>query len=154
MTILKAGSVPTERGGQDDPRGEYTAQRLSDAGGLSQFGALIEELSPGASSSYAHWHAKEDEMIYVLSGTPAVEEDGVETLLSPGDAVCWKAGEPVAHRLINRGEAPARYMIIGTRATRECVTYPAHDRVLCTDRTDATRFFTTLAGEPAQEIAP
>jgi len=152
MTILKADSVLRTLKGQDDPRGVYTETRLSDAAGLSQSGAVEEELSPGACSSYAHWHAAEDEMVYVLSGTLTAVENGVETVLTPGDAVCWKAGKPVAHHLINHSGTPARYLVIGTRALQDTVTYPEHDRILHIDRSADTRCFTTLSGVPCDPI--
>ena len=54
---------------------------FSDAGGLTQFGAYVQVLPPGARSSDRHYHEQEDEFLYVLSGTPTViEEDGEHEL--------------------------------------------------------------------------
>jgi len=39
--------------------------RLGDAAGLTQYGVNLMRLPPGAWSSQRHWHAKEDEFIYV-----------------------------------------------------------------------------------------
>ena len=36
--------------------GPYRYQLLSDPGGLTQFGAFIEELPPGSYSGQRHWH--------------------------------------------------------------------------------------------------
>ncbi|MFO1033714.1 MAG: cupin domain-containing protein [Hyphomicrobiales bacterium] len=41
---------------------------LGDVFGLTQFGVNLATLPPGVWSSYRHWHEKEDEFIYVLSG--------------------------------------------------------------------------------------
>ena len=41
---------------------------LGDVFGLANFGVNLTTLEPGAKSSQRHWHAKEDEFIYVLSG--------------------------------------------------------------------------------------
>lgn len=149
MTVIKAGTAKTETGGASSPLGPWRAERISDTGGLTQFGALIEELPPGSRSSYPHWHRTEDEMVLILSGTLILTENGTETTLHPGDAACWRAGDPVAHCMENRSDAPARYVVIGTRVTRDTVTYPDHDRVLIYDTTTDTRTYQTLDGRPA-----
>jgi uncharacterized cupin superfamily protein len=115
-----------------DHPGPYRYQLLSDPGGLTQFGAFLEELPPGSSSGHRHWHAAEDEMILVLSGQVVlVEED--ETVLHPGDAAAWPAGNPVGHRLDNRSDAPARYLVIGTRRDSDTIHYSDHDLVTTKD---------------------
>lgn len=132
--------------------GPYRAQLLSDPGGLTQFGAFIEELPPGSSSGRRHWHEAEDEMILMLAGEVILIEDS-ETPLRAGDVAAWPAGHPVGHRLDNRSEAPARYLVIGTRAPRDRIHYTDHD--LITERDGATRCYLhrdgTLypTGEPA-----
>ena len=110
-----------------DP-GHYSCQLLSDPGGLTQFGAFLEELLPGSSSGPRHWHEGEDEMILLLSGEVVLVEDG-ETTLHSGEAAAWPAGNPVGHRLDNRSGLPARYLVIGTRARRDTIHYTDHDLV-------------------------
>lgn len=151
MPIVRAGKARREEAGPDDPLGAYTAELISDTGGLTQFGAFVEELAPGGRSSLPHWHREEDEMVLILSGTVALWEDGGETGLEPGDAVCWPAGDEIAHCLVNRGADTARYVVIGTRALLDRVTYPEHDRVQHVDRRNGERRFTTLAGAPADK---
>ncbi len=108
--------------------GPYAYQLLSDPGGLTQFGAFIEELPPGSTSGRRHWHQHEDEMIYMLSGKVVLVEDA-ETMLCPGDVVCWPAGHPVGHRLDNRSDTPASYLVIGTRSVRDVIHYTDHDLI-------------------------
>ena len=67
-------------------------KRLGNAVGLNQFGLNLTTLKPGAASSQRHWHANEDELVYVLAGEVVLCEDGGETVLRPGDAAGWKAG--------------------------------------------------------------
>ncbi len=108
--------------------GPYRYRLLSDPGGLSQFGAFIEELPPGSSSSERHWHETEDEMIYVLDGHPTLIED-TETELKPGDAVCWPALSGVGHKLTNRTDQTVRYLVIGTRHDTDVIHYSDHDLI-------------------------
>lgn len=108
--------------------GPYRYVLMSDPGGLTQFGAFLEELPPGSRSGHRHWHEDEDEMILMLAGEVVLVED-VETVLRPGDVAAWPAGLAVGHRLENRTEAPARYLVIGTRKTRDRVHYTDHDLI-------------------------
>lgn len=108
--------------------GPYRHQLISDLGGLSQFGAFIEELPPGSLSGYRHWHKAEDEMVYMLAGEVVLIED-TETPLRAGDTACWPAGVAIGHRLANRSSAPARYLVIGTRHQRDTVHYTDHDLI-------------------------
>jgi uncharacterized cupin superfamily protein len=118
-----------------DHPGPYRYQLLSDPGGLTQFGAFIEELPPGSSSGHRHWHETEDEMIWMLEGEVILVED-TETRLVTGDVAAWPANRPVGHRLENRSGAPARYLVIGTRNTRDIIHYTDHDLITHKDGPD------------------
>lgn len=97
---------------------------LGDVFGLDQFGVNLTELLPGAASALRHWHEREDEFIYVLSGRPVLITDAGETQLEPGDCAGFKAGIPNAHHLVNREDEPAVYLEVGTRAAEERCHYP------------------------------
>ena len=124
--IVRKDQPPVDRGTD-----EGTERLLySDAGGLTQYGAYVETLQPGAGSSEGHWHEEEDEFLYVISGeATVVEADGAHPL-GPGDAACWPAGEANAHQVVNRSGAPCTYLIFGTRMARDVVHYPESGRVL------------------------
>lgn len=125
--------------------GPYRYQLMSDPGGLTQFGAFLEELPPGSSSGHRHWHEAEDEMILMLAGEVVLVEDA-ETVLRPGDAAAWPAGLGVGHRLDNRSDAPARYLVIGTRGQRDRIHYTDHD--LVTEKDGAARRYLHRDGTP------
>ena len=52
----------------DEPCRNKTRRRLGLAVGLTQFGVNLLELGPGAWSSQRHWHAREDEFVYIVRG--------------------------------------------------------------------------------------
>ncbi|WP_431261141.1 cupin domain-containing protein [Roseateles chitinivorans] len=122
---------------------------LSEAGGLTQFGAFIEVLQAGGRSALKHWHSDEDELVYVLAGEITLVEGTVETLLREGDAATFKAGVAVGHYLENRSGAPTRCLVVGTRAPVDRITYPDHDRVCLRDRSLPDDLWTDGAGRPA-----
>lgn len=125
------------------------AHWISEAGGLTQFGALVELLQPGSRSTLKHWHSAEDELVYVLEGEVTLVEGDTETRLGPGDAATFGAGVPVGHFLANRSDRPTRCLMVGTRAMVDRITYPDHDRICHRDRREGEDRFTTLAGMPA-----
>lgn len=146
--ILRKDSVPVTEGvsGYPEPfslgRGFLSYRPLSEAGGLTQFGVALETLHPGRQSSQPHWEQHKDEFLYMLDGALTVVEDGVEAVIHPGDACCWKAGDPVAHTLRNHTDRPAVYLIAGSRDPRNICHYPGLDLIA------TPHGFTHLDGTP------
>jgi uncharacterized cupin superfamily protein len=97
--------------------------RLGDAGGLTQFGVNLVTLQPGAMSSMRHWHLNEDEFVMVTAGRCTMVTDAGETEMAVGDCAAFPAGNPDGHHFINRTEAPAQFLVIGSKAPREVATY-------------------------------
>lgn len=97
---------------------------LSEAGGLTQFGAYLDRLAPGAVSSERHWHTAEDEFLLMLEGEAVLVDDNGPQDLHPGDAVCWRHGAPNAHHIQNRSDKPVSYLIVGSRVAGDICHYP------------------------------
>src|SRR5215213_11012618 len=130
--IIRRGQTPVDLGTEQDRQkyGPSESLHLSDAGGLTEFGAHVQTLQPGSRSSDRHWHEQEDEFLYVLSGeATVVENDGAHTL-HPGDAACRLAGTANAHQVVNRSGAPCTYLIRGNRAIPDVTHYPDRGDVL------------------------
>jgi uncharacterized cupin superfamily protein len=132
MPRIDLASVKTEEStGYPEPYRAAVAgrvrQRLGNVVGLDQFGVNLTRLKPGAQSSQRHWHAAEDELVFLLEGTLVLCEDEGETILRAGDAAGFKAGVRNGHCLVNRSTQDAVYLEIGTRASREQAEYPDID---------------------------
>lgn len=133
MPIIKAADIPFEQGigqGINAELGPFSARRLSDAGGLTQFGAVLETLPPGSRSSHKHWHEQEDEFILLLSGTVTLHEGDTIAEMHPGDAATFKAGAALGHCLENRSTQDCTYLVVGTRAPNDVVHYTDKDLLL------------------------
>jgi len=111
----------------DKPAAERVRQALGDAGGLNDFGVNILTLPPGAWSSQRHWHDKEDEFVYVLTGELTLVTDEGEEVLKPGDCAAFPKTAANGHHLINRSDAPATCLEVGTRTADDSTTYPDID---------------------------
>ena len=105
----------------------YEKLKLSDAGDLTQFGFGEVTLQPGGASGIYHWHAKEDELIYVLEGELTVIEGDQTYTLGPRECATFKAGVEVGHTIENRSGQPATFLELGTRDETERCIYPGYD---------------------------
>ena len=135
-----------------DPCGPATSLRISDTGGLTQFGAAVDILPPGSKTALKHWHAHEDEVVFVLDGVATVIEGDEVYQLGVGEAATFKAGAEAGHYVENRGDSDLRLFVVGTRAMVDEVRYPDHDRVLFRARDGAgggEDRFETFDGEAA-----
>ena len=111
----------------DEPCRARERRRLGNAAGLTQYGVNLLRLPPGSWSSQRHWHAKEDEFVYVLSGEVILVTDAGEEVLRAGDCAGFKAGDPDGHCLQNRGAVDATVLEIGSRIPGEVGVYPDID---------------------------
>lgn len=114
--------------------------------GLTQFGVNLTVLEPGGQTALRHWHAREDECVYVVSGEVVLITDAGETALSAGMFAGFPAGVPDGHHLVNRSSAPVTLIEIGTRSEDEDATYPDDDLTF-QKRGGSFRFF-HKSGEP------
>lgn len=121
-------------------------RRLGDALGLVNFGVNLVTIAPGSQSSLRHWHARQDEFVYVLEGELTLVTEGGEQVLGPGMAAGFPAGVADGHMLVNRGAGPALYLEVGDRLPGDAVTYSDDD--LAAVSRPAGWLFTRWNGEP------
>ncbi len=146
---VKTGSAyPGKLSKQMDGRAQQALGRFA---GLTQFGANLVTLEPGALSSLRHWHEQQDEFLMVTSGTLTLIEDGGETVLNPGDCAAFLAGVANGHHLVNKSGQPGAFLVIGTHTPQEVGYYSDTDMMV---RVDASGFhFTTRNGDPVADIS-
>lgn len=122
-------------------------RKLGDYFGLTNFGVNLTELAPGAISALLHRHAKQDEFVYILEGTPTLYLEEKEYLLNPGDCVGFKAGTGAAHQLANRSSTIVVFIEVGDRTVGDEVEYP-NDDLKATQLTSGAWAFTHKDGRP------
>jgi len=105
---------------------------LGDLFGLTNFGVNLTRLTPGGASALRHSHSAQDELIYILEGSPTLVTNAGETLLKPGMCAGFKAGTGDGHQLTNRTESDVSYLEIGDRSAGDVVNYPDDDMQLVT----------------------
>jgi uncharacterized cupin superfamily protein len=127
MPKIDMAAVPERKGCGypppfDAPCADRVRQRLGNAGGLGDFGVNLMRLPPGGWSSQRHWHSHEDEFVFVLQGELTLIEDGGETPLRPGDCAAFAKNSGDGHHMINRSEAMALYLEVGSRSGADLTT--------------------------------
>ena len=143
--VLAGSSYPAPF---DEPCKGRLAIRLGMGADLTQFGVNLVTLSPGAWSSQRHWHAKEDEFVWVVDGELVLVEDEGETVLRAGDCAGWKAGVQNGHHLVNRSGRPARILAVGARDDADHGEYPDIDMRFGQNRYSGGGGFTHKDGAP------
>jgi uncharacterized cupin superfamily protein len=102
-------------------------RQLGEVFGLTNFGVNLTSLAPGGSSALRHAHTRQDEFVYVLSGTATLHTDAGRMQLAPGMCAGFKAGTGDAHRLVNDTQQEVVYLEIGDRTAGDAATYPDDD---------------------------
>jgi uncharacterized cupin superfamily protein len=123
----KGSSYPAPHG---DACAERVRKRLGDVGGLTDFGVNLLMLPPGVRSSQRHWHTKEDEFVYVMAGEVTLVTDKGEEVLQAGDYAAFPKGIADGHMIVNKSNAPATLLEIGTRSGEDVCTYSDIDMII------------------------
>jgi len=131
--IRRLSNVPVTTGLPDSWSGRIKPElftgkheaRLARAVGITQFGVNHVTLEPGSISALRHWHEAEDEFVYVLSGTLILIDDNGEHTMEQGSFAGFPAGCANAHHLVNRSNASAIFVVVGSRKPgEERIHYP------------------------------
>ena len=78
----------------------------------------------GAVGSPLHVHHANEELLLVIAGTLTLRGPDGTHLLPAGAVVSFPRGQAGAHSLINRSDAPVRYLVVSTTNRPELVEYP------------------------------
>ncbi len=105
-------------------------RNLSEAAGAVKLGVWHDRLPPGHRTGFLHAHQVEEELVYVLSGTPTLlwalpGEGVVREPLRAGSFVAFAAGTGVFHAVENRGPDDAVLLVVGERRDEDGLAY--HD---------------------------
>ncbi|EPQ53742.1 hypothetical protein GLOTRDRAFT_100723 [Gloeophyllum trabeum ATCC 11539] len=140
--IVRTNDTPTQRGGHPfDPEVHREQIRLGDITGLTKTAVHLVHLPPHKESTVLHWHANDDEWVYVISaGEGAVmriKEGDAETKDVPingGDFFAFPAGLRRSHSM-NAGAGEVVYLMGGSREKMDVCYYSEKKITAIVDRT-------------------
>lgn len=119
MALAKINVFSAENPGRID---------VSRALGSDATAMYIYDLTRGRGLSPYHYEY-EEEWLLVLDGTIVVRAPDGEQTLERGDLICFPAGPAGAHRVMNRGESPARVMLFSSARVPAVSVYPDSDKI-------------------------
>lgn len=92
-------------------------------------GMLIEQPAPGMRLCPTHYHMLEEEHALILDGEVTLIFGDERIPLSPGDYVCFPAGQKIGHSFMNSGSGPCSYLMIGERNPNDVCVYPDSNKM-------------------------
>ena len=94
-----------------------------------KIGIAYEELPPGKQSCPFHYHMLEEEHILAMEGEATLRLGEERYPIKAGDYVGFPAGQRAGHCLVNEGDKPFRFIIIGDNQDNEVCVYPDSSKV-------------------------
>ena len=90
----------------DAPCRDREWKALGAAANLTAFGVNLLRLKPGVWSSQRHWHALEDEFVYVLEGAVTLVTDAGREALAAGDCAGFPHGVSFGAHVPSKEQPP------------------------------------------------
>ena len=110
-------------------RHQYARKQLGAAAGGRQLGCSHMVLPPGAVSFPFHFHAANEEAIYVLAGRGTLRLGDERIPIGPGDWIALPCGPAHAHQMLNDSSAPLEYLCVSTMIPVDVWGYPDSKKV-------------------------
>jgi uncharacterized cupin superfamily protein len=106
------------------------AFEIGDYVGAEKLGYRLTRLAPGKSSCPLHWHAAEEELFVVMSGSSKLVGPRGEVPLRAGDYIAFPTGPSGAHKIVNDSAGTCEILMIANVDAREVCYYPDSRKVL------------------------
>jgi uncharacterized cupin superfamily protein len=103
--------------------------RLGWQAGTERLGISLYELPPGEGLAPYHYQHGNEEMLVVLSGSPHLRTPDGWRQVEAGEVVAFPRGPRGAHKLENRTDEPARYLMLSEMNAPDVMVYPDSEKV-------------------------
>jgi uncharacterized cupin superfamily protein len=126
--VNKTSLVECEEQRVDQGGFAFRRKRLGAAAGGKGIGVSWFELQPGKKAFPFHFHLANEEAVFVIEGEGVLRLGEEEHPLRSGDYVAFSPGPP-GHQIVNRSQAPLRFLAISTMKEPEVAVYPDSKKV-------------------------
>jgi uncharacterized cupin superfamily protein len=89
--------------------------RLGRQAGSEKLGLSLWELPPGEAAYPFHFHLAEEEIVVLLEGRPSLRTPDGWREMEDGEVTCFQVGEEGAHQIVNRTDAPVRFLALSNQ---------------------------------------
>jgi uncharacterized cupin superfamily protein len=114
---------------EHEGRHQYARKLLGAAAGGQQLGCSHMIVPPGAVSFPFHFHAANEEAIFVIAGRGALRLADARQEIRSGDWIALPVGPSHAHQIVNDSDAPLEYLCISTMHAVDIWGYPDSHKV-------------------------
>lgn len=95
-----------------------------------RLGVTLSRVPPGRTMCPFHFHEREDEVFFIVSGRGVLRYGEDVRELRAGDCVSCPAGTKVAHQIANPFAEDLTYLAIGPHDPHEVAVYPDSGKVM------------------------
>lgn len=129
-SVVNAATAPAETmtSGQWGGTWKVLTPSMRERGG--SLGVVQMHLPPGHTTCPFHWHAREDEVFFVLSGRGVLRYGDDLREIGPRDCISCPAGTKTAHQIANPFDEEMVYLAIGPHDPHEVCGYPDNGKLL------------------------
>jgi len=129
ITVKRLEDVPSEHKHEHE-KYEYHKRTIIPRGSAKQCTLSVYEVPPGKTAVPYHYHSKNEEVFYIMSGSGILKTPKGERTVSSGDFIFFPACENGAHKLTNNSETEQLvYMDFDTENDLEAVFYPDSGKI-------------------------
>ena len=115
---------------QDPPPFGGSAAEVGRLIGAFHLGYQGARIPPGKTFCPYHWHPEEEELFFVVSGTPTLRTPQGEYRCRPGDCIAFPVGPVGAHLVRNDSDADCTILMIANEEQSGYCIYPDSNKVL------------------------
>ena len=108
----------------EDDRYGLRAKRLARQAGGRKLGCTYYEIPPGKRPYPYHYHAANEEALYVVGGRGTLRLAGQEIPIAAGHYVACRTGAEGAHQIVNNSDEPLCFLSFSTMIQPEVAFYP------------------------------
>lgn len=109
---------------------EYFKRELVAKGAAAGCAVALYEVPPGKAAYPYHWHMKNEESFYILSGTGLLKTPQGERAVCAGEFLFFPANEAGAHKLTNASKTEMlAYLDFDTQHDLEVSFYPDSGKI-------------------------
>lgn len=129
--VIHVRAADIESAHRNDHEGyEYYRRALIPAGAAKDCTAAMYEIPPGKSAYPYHYHIKNEESFYILSGEGVLKTPQGTKTVAAGDFLFFPTGESGAHKLTNTSETETLvYLDFDTFNDPEVAFYPDSNKI-------------------------
>jgi uncharacterized cupin superfamily protein len=103
--------------------------RIGRQAGAERLGVSLWEVEPGQAAYPYHAHLTEEELVIVLEGRPSLRTAEGWRDVAQGEVVSFLRGEAGAHQIVNRTEAPVRFLAFSSSGEPDVVLQPDSGKI-------------------------